>query len=231
MGRRGKQKNIGESKEHDQSVKKAKIGRQNGLRVVFDQHSNQKSFGTLSKDYNAMQLFVGGSTEFPLIRDRGFLIDPGQEHFIDISGISIKASPDIREMQASQRNCYFPSEYSLSYHTQYTYSACKFEEGLISTVHKINCTPWFLPSDPQRTWEMCDPWRAMEFMKEMGKEREDVGHCLPDCQITKYSIQRSSAALRSCHVSSKLGLAVASKCVKLPILKHLACFNICFQKL
>ena len=178
-----------------ESVKKARVGKQNGLRVVLDQHSNQKSFGTLSKDFNALQFYVGGSAEFPLIKDRGFFLDPGQEHFIEMSAISVTANPDIREINPNQRNCYFSSENPLPYHSQYTYSSCKLEAGLSSAVEKLNCTPWYLPTDPELEGDVCDPWRAMEFTREMASV--NAAQCLPDCQGNKYSIQRSSAMFRS----------------------------------
>ena len=194
-------------KSVDKKARKAKVGKRNGLRIVLDQHASKKSVGTLSKDYNALQFFVGGSTEFPLMRDRGFLLDPGKEHFIEISGISIKANPDIKNIHPVQRNCFFSDESSLSYHSQYTYSSCKFETGLSLAMEKQNCTPWFLPTDPGREGEVCDPWRAMDFTREM--ERGEATHCLQDCQGTKYSTQRSSAAFRSENQKSSLLLCCA----------------------
>ena len=186
--------NSKEVHEDIKSVQKARVGKHNGLRVVLDQHSSLKSIGTLSKDYNALQFFVGGSTEFPQIRDRAFLLNPGHEHFIEISGISIKANQDIKKIRPSQRSCYFSDEGSMSYHSEYTYSSCKFEASLASAVRKHNCTPWFLPTHPEKEGEVCDPWRTQQFTRDM--KDEDAEHCLQDCQGTKYSMQRSSAAFR-----------------------------------
>ena len=186
--------NSEESQEGIKSVKKATVGKHNGLRVVLDQHSNLKSVGTLSKDYSALQFFVGGKNEFPQIRERGFLLEPGHEHYLEISGISIKANQDIKKMSASQRNCHFSDEGSLSYHSKYTYSSCKFEADLARAMRKHNCTPWFLPTHPEKEGEVCDPWRGRDFTREM--EDGEAEHCLQDCQGTKYSTQRSSAPFR-----------------------------------
>ncbi len=38
------------------SVCVGEVGRDNGLRLVLDQHSNRKSAGTLAKDYSAVQV-------------------------------------------------------------------------------------------------------------------------------------------------------------------------------
>ena len=183
-------------KENNEHIKKVKVGKRNGLRIILDQHSNQKSPGTISKDYNAMQVFVGGSTEFPLLRDRGFLLEPGQEHFIELSGISITASQDIKQIIPSQRKCFFPSESSLLYYNEYTYTSCKFETRLLRATEKLNCTPWFLPTNPENHGYFCDPWEAVEFMKELENDVGEIENCLPDCKTTKYSKYMSSSNFR-----------------------------------
>ena len=77
-------------------LKKATVGKRNGLRLFIDQHTNLKSFGTESRDNYAVQVYVGGSTEFPLIRDKGFLLEPGKEHYVEISAVSVKARDSIK---------------------------------------------------------------------------------------------------------------------------------------
>ena len=111
-----------------------------------------------------------------------------------------------KQIQTSRTLTQF-RETASSYHSQYTYSSCKFETGLSLAMEKQNCTPWFLPTDPGREGEVCDPWRAMDFTREM--ERGEATHCLQDCQGTKYSTQRSSAAFRSENQKSSLLLCCA----------------------
>ena len=41
----------------EKKVKKVKLGKQNVLRVLSDQHSNLKSFGRECKDHHALQFF------------------------------------------------------------------------------------------------------------------------------------------------------------------------------
>ena len=44
------------------------------------------SFGTIQKIYRGFQMFIGEPTEFPVMADRGKLVDTGHETNFDISG-------------------------------------------------------------------------------------------------------------------------------------------------
>ena len=61
------------------------VGRRNGLRLTLDLHSNTVSFGTLGQEYDAFNVFIGQPEEFPMMLEKSHQLQPGREHFIDIS--------------------------------------------------------------------------------------------------------------------------------------------------
>ena len=61
------------------------IGKNSGLKIILDLHSNQASFGSITEDFNSFQVFIGGSSEFPSLKERNLQLEPGQEHFLDLS--------------------------------------------------------------------------------------------------------------------------------------------------
>ena len=62
------------------------VGRKEGLKLVLDLHSNHASFGTVTDDYNAFNVFIGGPSEFPVLRERSIQLEPGKEHSLEFSG-------------------------------------------------------------------------------------------------------------------------------------------------
>ena len=62
------------------------VGKKEGLTLVLDLHSNHASFGTVTDNYNAFNLFIGGPTEFPVLRERSLQLEPGKEHSLQFSG-------------------------------------------------------------------------------------------------------------------------------------------------
>ena len=62
------------------------VGKKEGLTLVLDLHSNHASFGTVTDSYNAFNLFIGGPTEFPVLRERSLQLEPGKEHSLEFSG-------------------------------------------------------------------------------------------------------------------------------------------------
>ena len=89
-------------------AEKVQPGRRNGLTVLLDQHSNQKSFGSVNQDNRGLQVFfillpvaiadcpycqvlVAEKSEFPLLRERGITLQPGEEHFLEVSGVAVSA--------------------------------------------------------------------------------------------------------------------------------------------
>ena len=62
------------------------VGKKEGLTLVLDLHSNRASFGTVTDSYNGFNVFIGGPTEFPVLRERSLQLEPGKEHSLEFSG-------------------------------------------------------------------------------------------------------------------------------------------------
>ena len=96
----GSQQNI-----EDENVRKIRTGLANGLTVWLDQHGDETSMGTVYDNYNGfkvlfyfisstlgtmnqlnmIKVFIGQPPEFPVVRERGFMLEPGLEHFVEVS--------------------------------------------------------------------------------------------------------------------------------------------------
>ena len=73
--------------ESKSEVKKVQSqgGEKSGLRLTLDLHTNRVSLGSLNQDYKAFKLFVGQSDEFPVFQQRSIRLEPGHEHFMELS--------------------------------------------------------------------------------------------------------------------------------------------------
>ena len=84
------------------------VGREEGLTLVLDLHSNHASFGTVTDNYNGFKLFIGGPTEFPVLRERSLELEPGKEHSLQFSGqvnhlvFTHSISPRFSRLRASE---------------------------------------------------------------------------------------------------------------------------------
>ena len=127
-------------------------GINNGLRIVLDLHSNQVSFGTLETEFSAFSVFLGRPDDFPMMKRKSLKIQPGQEHFIEISGTRVTAK-DIRALSPETRRCFFPDEGHPhpTLYSQYTADNCKLECRMREAEKAVGCVPWYLP---QVSWKL-----------------------------------------------------------------------------
>ena len=122
----------------------ARVGQRNGLRLTLDLHSNTVSFGTLDQEYEGFSVFIGHPAEFPMMKEKSIKLEPGREHFIDLSATVVSAS-DIKAIAPEDRHCFFQDESDLDFYKRYTFSNCRLECA-IETLEKIfDCVPWHLP--------------------------------------------------------------------------------------
>ena len=132
------------------SLKKETIrisdGINNGLRIILDLHTNQVSFGTLETEFDSFSIFLGRPDDFPVMKRKSLKIQPGQEHFIEISGTRTIAN-DLKSLSPEQRKCYFPDkDYPfLSIYSRYTADNCRLECRMKEAEKKTKCVPWYLP--------------------------------------------------------------------------------------
>ena len=122
----------------------SEVGQGNGLRLTLDLHSNTISFGTIDQEYDAFNVFLGQPTEFPMMKERSLKVQPGREHFIDLSAVVVSAK-NIKDITQEARNCFFADEGDLEFYESYTLSNCKLECAIKNSEAAFNCVPWHLP--------------------------------------------------------------------------------------
>ena len=175
-------------------IDNAKVGEKKGLQILVDQHSDHTSYGTVFSNFNGFKVFIGEPAEFPVPRERSIKIQPGLEHFIELSGYTVKTDSNVKSELPEKRKCYFKDESTLDFYSTYTFSSCKFECKLKHTSAVVGCTPWYLPH--HNNTPACDPWKAAQFNTMMESDQENCTHCLADCDTTIHSVSQSSAPFR-----------------------------------
>ena len=125
---------------------KAKAGKQYGLRVVLDQHMDKVAFGSVYDDGNAFHVYAGIPGEIPLMNVKSDSLQPGHQHMLQFSGFKITAASNIKSLNPSDRECYFPKERKLEAFEDYSISSCQLECGLDEISTSLECIPWFYPN-------------------------------------------------------------------------------------
>ena len=180
-------------------------GKNRGLSLILDSHSNLVSPGTVAADFNGFLAFVGPKTDFPMMTEGGILLRPGQENFVEISAQRISSDAGVRELGEEQRKCRFEDETALALYRNYTHTNCKFECYIRHAEAARGCVPWFLPKTDGMV--VCDPWTARLFLEDLQSSGggADCSHCLPDCETTRFESAVNSAPFRRCD-SRNMGL-------------------------
>jgi len=187
------------SKTSTEIVYKIKSGKKNGLSLWLDQHSDKTSFGTIHDDFNGFKVFIGQSSEFPVLREKSLNLEPGRQHFVDLSGIRVSTDSSAAKLDVDYRGCYF-NESVLEYHTTYSFGSCLFECKIKIAKKKLNCIPWYLPPSFEPDILPCDPWQREQFLDivEHIDTETYCDECLPDCNSTKYSVTTTALPFRQC---------------------------------
>ena len=89
----------------------------------------------------------------------------------------------------------FPDEESLELFEDYSFSNCILEcyINITKASPQTQCIPWYLPRSDDSTLPSCDPWKMIQFRKEMSKiAPSQCSHCLSDCDSVKYFVTSSS---------------------------------------
>ena len=214
-----------------------RAGRNKGLTLIIDGHSNKVSAGTVSEDFDGFITMVDENDKFPLLSLAQLISRPGYKSNIKVDAIKLESKNEIRRYEPSRRNCYFPDEYNLTIHQNYSQFNCIFEckqlfaskclitcnetgqecncedvdmHGDISLDENESCSPWFYPMDANRPQKICSPWNTEKFLKIIQKKIPDnlCQHCLPDCTTTNYETTIAYAGLRRCDRSNLGGTSM-----------------------
>jgi hypothetical protein len=169
-------------------------GRNKGLVLLLDAHSDWLTPGSVEGDFNEFTVFIESSRSFPLINQEGIKIKPGFNNLISLVSSSVKAETNLIRLSKNDRNCLFPEENSgLKIHQKYSYLNCKLECGLsyaqnvLLEKYNTTCLPWYFPT-PNEPINICDPWESLDFFQIMLDQVPDnqCPQCLADCSVTFY---------------------------------------------
>ena len=173
----------------DNSEPKTLAGLNKGLLLMLDAHSDLFAAGSVDSDYEGFTGLISSSQSFPYTAQEGFVIKPGHNNIIALTGTEIKADDTLRELSQDSRQCLFPDENStMKIYHNYTYSNCIFECSLLYAKDKLAqtynlstpCMPWFFPS-ANDSIAICGPWESVDFLDLMNNDIPDekCSHCLP----------------------------------------------------
>ena len=206
---------------------KPQSGRNKGLMLIIDGHSNKVSDGTVKENFDGFITLVEGNDKFPLLSHTKLISRPGYESNIEVDAIKLESMVEIRKYKPEKRNCYFPDEKKLKLHKSYSQFNCLFEckqefaskclmscmelgeechcedfekDNTSSLEGDVSCVPWFYPTEGGMLRKMCNPWNAEKFLQIVQKTdtRQQCKHCLPDCTTTNYETSIAYAGLRTC---------------------------------
>jgi len=202
-----------------------------GLTLVVDAHSNRISSASVFDNFHGFPIIVEDNTKFPMTGFSGKRVRPGYENNIEVTAISLKADDEIRKYDPKDRKCYFPDEFQLKMHKNYSRSSCIFECEIefaakclttcqefdqicncqnyevinVVDLNAVNtCVPWYYPSDDKEMGKFCNPWSTEKFKRILEKEipRGLCKGCLPDCSSVQYETTMTSAELQTCDVTA-----------------------------
>ena len=211
----------------EQNEPRPESGRNKGLTLIVDRHSDKISSSTVLEDFQGFLTVVEDNDKYPLTSSTSMIARPGHETNIEISAVQVESLNETRQFAPKKRNCYFPDEYELKMHKSYSQSNCLLEckvsyafecmktcmgfnetcscKGIrVPKVTKIeaneSCIPWFYPTQDKDAVKMCNPWNTLKFRKIVSENipRDQCNYCLPECTTTVYSTASSYAALQKC---------------------------------
>ena len=172
---------------------KSESGRNKGLTLVVDRHSNKLSASTVMDNFLGFVTVVDGNDKYPLTSSSSLIARPGYETNMEIKSINLLSLEETRDFSSQKRNCYFPDEYDLEMHHLYSQSNCLLEckvkyafECMKTCIQtgieepcncggvtllkdmiddgRDSCTPWFYPVRNDRAGKMCNPWDMLKFI-------------------------------------------------------------------
>ena len=204
---------------------KTEAGIEKGLTLIVDGHSNRLSSASVYDDFQGFPLIIQDNNNFPILGVD--VARPGFQNNVKVSAHRVESLEETRQYRPEQRNCYFPDEYELKVHQQYSRSNCilecklEFAAKCLTTCNEFGevcdcqnyksindvqltttnaCIPWYYPADEREVTKFCNPWNTEKF-RNILNEQIPTGlckKCLPDCSITKHATSITYAVLQKC---------------------------------
>ena len=66
--------------------------------------------GLDNKTLPCYQVFIGQPEEFPIVRERGIILEPGLEHFVDVSSYTANTDKSAEALDVKYRRIIFGSD-------------------------------------------------------------------------------------------------------------------------
>ena len=221
-------------------------GRNKGLTLIIDGHSNKVSSGTVKQNYKGFITLVDDNDKFPLLSSSKLILRPGFESNIEVDAIQLDSKDETKKYGPQRRNCYFPDEKKLDIHKRYSQFNCMFEckeefaskclttcdepgqqcncqpaskINSISLKEKDSCVPWYYPTAARGLQKMCNPWNTVKFLKIIETQMPDnqCKHCLPDCTTTNFETGITYAELPRCDRTNVGGTSMLCALVDDPL--------------
>jgi len=170
-------------------------GKNKGLILMLDAHSDWLAPGSMDGDFRVFTSFIESSGSFPLISHEGWHIKPGYNNIITLTSSIVNADENMRSLKKQSRACFFSDENDgLKIHQKYSYLNCMFEctlfytKSLVAKKYNKTCQPWFFPTSSEPI-SICDPWQSYDFFRIMSIGIPDnlCHQCLPDCSVILYN--------------------------------------------
>ena len=104
-----------------------RVGVDNGLTLIFDAHSHKLSKSSVTDNFLGVPILIEHRDKFPFVKRSGINAMPGFETRITVNAFDVQAKQEIRRFGPAKRRCYFPDEYELKIHKNYSHPSCIFE--------------------------------------------------------------------------------------------------------
>ena len=190
------------------SIQKTEPGKNKGLLVVLDSHSDALSASSLDSETQGFFGLITQTGNFPQRNLGGFDIKAGHKNTVSLSATKIDADSRLQYLDPVLRNCYFEWENSfLKIFKKYSHSNCVFECNFYYAQKELEslfppCSPWYLPT-PDNSPNICDPWQAAQMSEMMSNVPiNHCKYCFVDCETTILKTRISTAPMRKCHLNN-----------------------------
>ena len=169
---------------------KSQEGARNGLRLSLDLHSNTVSLGSLPQQHSAFKMFIGEPAQFPKMLDKSVPLQPGWEHFVDLSA-TVVTTNGIKDISPEDRGCLFTDESNLEFYKGYTFTNCRLECAIKKAEIEHKCIPWHLPKvGSPSEWNNSSPkGEELIHLQPLDGERLHGGHEEAFCSMPTLSLR------------------------------------------